>query len=190
MTSAARRAARSVASRDATSERRARTLGATTSIAAVVGNALEPGQRGADGAHRARLQIPSERGDVDPRLGRPAGRRLRRCAEDQPPTRRGAERPQGRPGRAEQPGHELAVVVGGLTGQPVVRRQVGDPVALAVSDAQPDRRLEGVTPRPDRAGGIGPRQLLVALADQAEGVVVVAHPDVQPVLLDAAEGAA
>src|SRR5512132_2344191 len=46
------------------------------------------------------------------------------------------------------------------------------------------RPLEGVLDRADRARRVA-RELVVALAQQPEGVVVEAQPDVQAVLLDA-----
>ena len=190
MTSAARRAARSVASRAATSERSARTFGARTSIAVVAGSvpsrvSVAPmAPRAPDSRSRASAATSSRRGSVSGRDGDALSTSPRRGGA--PIDRRAA------PAAPSRPRHELALVVALATaGQPVVRREVGDPVAVAVGDPQPDGRLEGVTPRGDRARRIGPRsiELLVALADQSEGVVVVAHPDVQPVLLDAPERA-
>ena len=84
----------------------------------------------------------------------------------------------------------------GLAGQLVVGGELAEPVVPAVRAAilEPDGpgRQQRLAPRPDRRLRVGRRavELLVALAQQPEGVLVVAEPEVQAVLLDAAVHAA
>ncbi len=82
-----------------------------------------------------------------------------------------------------------------VAGRAAAGREEGQPVLpFAVRPLVRQRHMavgeEGVAPVGDRAvGGVAP-ELLVALAHQPEGVLVVAQPEMQPVLLDAVGRAA
>src|SRR5262249_41786999 len=130
---------------------------------------------------------------------RGAGRNRRRGEEDSLSPGRCWFRRSGRFERRRQKSHRSADEVGDghglaallrLSWDGVIRREPGDPrrglsteVVLYADDAGPE---EGVVKGADGALGVGLRsvELVVHLVHQPEGVVVVAEPDVQPVLLD------
>ena len=96
-------------------------------------------------------------------------------------------------GTTQDPG-ERELAPGGirLAGEQVVGGELPEPVvptvAAAILEADRPRREHRVAPGLDRRRGIGrrPVELGVALAQQAEGVLVVAQPEVQAVFLDPA----
>ena len=134
-------------------------------------------------------------GDVLDPLG--AGWRGRRGREhrarggDDSRVERGAEPAEEREQLARQvDGIHRVVAFGGLPGELIVLGEPGQPVRPSAGhlghDADPARGEEALLPGPDRAARVrpGPIELAVGLPHEAEGVVVVAQPHVQAVLLD------
>ena len=152
---------------------------------------LEQRDRLGERGERGHLAVAEEAGHA--RQDGVRARTVRGCERRR---ERADEGPEERRHAADIVGHRPAQPAGNrIAGEAGRRWNLGEPwappaVGAAVCHADDRRRREGVTPGGDRTGTRVARELGVALAHEAECILVEPHPEVEPVLLDASRRAA